>query len=157
MSSNGHLELEPGTHLLPIIVLSELKTTATGLSSQEASRRLETFGTNTLREAEPVKPLAILASQFNSFVVWLLIGAGIVSGLLGEWIDSIAILAIVILNACIGFFQEYRAERAISALKSMTAPRAKVWRDGQLAAIPAIHVVPGDIIDLEAGRRMRGS
>ena len=145
-------DIPPAWHTLPSeTVLHELDATLTGLTNEEANRRLETYGPNTLREAPPINPLVILVSQFNSFVVWLLIGAGIVSGLLGEWIDSIAIIAIVILNALIGFFQEYRAERAIAALKSMTAPRAKVWRDGQLAALPAIDVVPGDIIDFEAG------
>ena len=142
----------PAWHTLsPEAVLHELDVTRMGLTTAEARHRLGIYGPNTLREAPPISPLVILLSQFNSFVVWLLIGAGIVSGLLGEWIDTIAIITIVILNALIGFFQEYRADRAIAALKSMTAPRAKVWRDGQLAALSAVDVVPGDIIDFEAG------
>ena len=132
-------------------VLGNLSATFTGLTTTEGARRLQEYGPNTLQEAPPINPLVILLGQFKSLVVWLLIGAGVVSGIMGEWIDSIAIIAIVALNALIGFFQEYRAERAIAALKSMTAPRAKVWRDGQVVSLAAVDVVPGDVIDLEAG------
>ncbi|HEX5082573.1 MAG TPA: cation-translocating P-type ATPase, partial [Blastocatellia bacterium] len=117
----------------------------------EAARRLQQFGPNALHEAAAVHPFTILLGQFKSLVVWILIGAGVISGLLGEWIDSIAIISIVILNAVIGFYQEYSAERAIAALKKMTAPHAKVWRDGRVVVIPAVEIVSGDIIELEAG------
>jgi P-type Ca2+ transporter type 2C len=132
-------------------VLENLSTTPTGLTTVEVARRLQEYGTNTLQEARPINPLVILFGQFKSLVVWLLIGAGVVSGIMGEWIDSIAIIAIVILNALIGFFQEYKAERAIAALKSMTAPRARAWRDGQVVSLAAVDIVPGDVIGLEAG------
>ncbi len=132
-------------------VLERVAATRDGLSSAEAARRLQEHGPNALREAEPINPLAILLSQFNSLVIWILIGAGVVSGFLGEWIDSIAIIAIVILNAIIGFYQEYSAERAIAALKKMTAPRAKVRRDGRAVMLPSAEIVPGDIIEIEAG------
>jgi len=132
-------------------VLEQLLVTAEGLSSEEATQRLQQCGPNALRETEPIHPLAILLGQFNNLVIWLLIGAGIVSGLLGEWIDCIAILTIVVLNAVIGFFQEYKAERAIEALKKMTSPRARVRRDGGVVMLSAVEIVPGDIIELEAG------
>ena len=132
-------------------VLQQINVTAEGLSTEAAKQRLQQYGPNALREAKPISPLTILLGQFKSLVVWLLIGAGVISGLLGEWVDSIAILTIVVLNAVIGFFQEYRAERAIAALKKMTAPQAKVHRDGNVVMLPAVEIVPGDIIELAAG------
>lgn len=90
-------------------------------------------------------------SQFKSLIIWILLIAGIVSSILGEALDAIAIFAIVILNAVIGFYQEYKAEQSISALKKLTAPQGKVWRDGRVTTIPASGIVVGDIISLEAG------
>jgi Ca2+-transporting ATPase len=122
-----------------------------GLSSQEAAGRLEQTGPNELRKGEAISPLSILLSQFRSLVIWVLIGAAIVSAALGEFVDGIAIIAIVLLNAIIGFFQEYRAERAAAALARLTAPRTKVVRGGHAAVIAASGVVPGDVLLLEAG------
>jgi Ca2+-transporting ATPase len=124
---------------------------ARGLASEEAARRLAEFGPNELERGAGISPLAILAQQFRSLVVWLLVGAGLVSGALGEWIDGLAILAIVALNAAIGFFQEFRAERAVAALARLSAPRARVVRDGSSALLPAREVVPGDLLVLDAG------
>ncbi len=152
MAPNSEAPVRHLWHSLPIEnVLERVAATLGGLSTEEGKRRLKEYGPNALRETAAVSPLAILLGQFKSFVVWLLISAGIVSGLLGEWIDSIAIIAIVILNTIIGFYQEYSAERAIAALKKMTAPRAKVWRDGRVVLLPAVEIVPGDIIEVEAG------
>lgn len=122
-----------------------------GLSSRQATARLTTAGPNVLRKGDAISPWAILASQFRSVVIWVLVGAAGVSTLLGELIDGVAIMAIVVLNAVIGFFQEYRAERAAAALARLTAPRAKVVRDGQAAVIAASEVVPGDLLLLDAG------
>ncbi len=122
-----------------------------GLSSEEAKRRLARDGPNEIRRDEPTPPWVILARQLESPVVWLLLGACLVSALLAEVADAVAIGAIVVLNAIVGFFQEFRAERAILALRSMTAPRARVLRDGHAAVIPASEVVAGDILLLEAG------
>lgn len=125
--------------------------TQRGLSAQDATERLAKTGLNELRKGEVVSPLAILAVQFRSLVIWVLIGAAVVSAALGEFVDGIAIIAIVLLNALIGFFQEYRAERAAAALARLTAPRAKVVRGGQTTVIAASEVVPGDLLLLDAG------
>ena len=122
-----------------------------GLSSQEAARRLATNGPNELKEGKRISPLQIFLGQFKSLIIWILIAAGIISGVLGEVVDAIAILAIVVLNAVIGFYQEFNAEKSIAALKKMTAPQAKVRRDGQVTSILASGIVAGDIIELEAG------
>ena len=133
-------------------VLASLKTdSAHGLSAGEASRRLTDAGPNEIRKGEGVSWLKILASQFQSLVIWVLIGAGIVSISLGELADGIAIIAIVVLNAGLGFFQEYRAEQAAAALAQLTAPRARVVRDGHAQQIAASEVVPGDVLLLDAG------
>lgn len=139
-------------HQLPVeTVLSQLQVGASGLSPAEAAQRLTRHGPNTLKAGRLVRPLQILARQFKSLILWLLVGAGVVSGLLGEGIDSFAILAIVVLNTLIGFYQEYSAEKAIAALHQLTAPQANVWRDGALLTLPAAEVVPGDILALDAG------
>jgi len=122
-----------------------------GLSSAEAARRLTEFGPNEIRREQASTPLTTLARQFTSPVIWLLLGASALSAALGELLDATAIAAIVILNALIGFLQEHRAERAVMALRSMTAPRARVVRDGHSMVVPAHAVVPGDLLVLEAG------
>jgi Ca2+-transporting ATPase len=132
-------------------VLAQLASTSEGLSSHEAAQRLETNGLNELKEGKPISPLKIFLGQFKSLIIWILIAAGVISGLLGERVDAIAILAIVVLNAVIGFYQEFKAEKSIAALKKMTAPQAKVRRDGQVTSIPASGIVAGDILALEAG------
>lgn len=122
-----------------------------GLASTEAARRLLTGGPNELRKGKRVSPLVILVAQFESLVIWVLIGAAAVSVLMGEVIDGGAIIAIVALNATIGFFQEYRAEKAAAALAQLAAPRARVIRDGHARVLPAEEVVVGDLLLLEAG------
>src|SRR5690606_22450923 len=103
-------------------------------------------GPNTLKEGRRISRLQIFLAQFNSLIVWILIAAGVISGLLGEGVDAVAILAIVVLNAIIGFYQESQAEQSIAALKKMTAPQAKVRRDGQVAVVAAADIVIGDIL-----------
>ncbi len=132
-------------------VLAQLRSSAAGLSAQEAAQRLAADGPNELKEAKHISPLQIFLGQFKILIVWILIAAGVISGVLGEVVDAAAILAIVVLNAAIGFYQEYSAEKSIAALKKMTAPRAKVRRDGQIASIPASDIVAGDILALAAG------
>ncbi len=125
--------------------------TRNGLSAAEAAHRLNEAGPNELRRQRAVSPVQIFAAQFKSLVIWVLIGVAAVSAALGEMIDSIAIITIVVLNACIGFFQEYRAEQAVAALARMTAPRARVVRDGHSLVVPAAEVVRGDVLMLESG------
>jgi Ca2+-transporting ATPase len=122
-----------------------------GLGEEVAAQRLVEFGPNRLLEVGRVPAWRQFASQFTEFMVLVLIGAAIVSGVLQEWIDAVAILAIVVLNAVLGFVQQYRAERALEALKKMAAPLATVIRDGNLSSIPAEELVPGDVIALVMG------
>jgi P-type Ca2+ transporter type 2C len=122
-----------------------------GLSSAEAKIRLEKAGPNALRTL-PKKPYhQFLAAQFKSTLVLLLLAAGGISLFMGETVDALVIYAIVVLNALIGSIQEFNADKAIDALKSMTSPRAKVKRNGQLMVVAAEEIVPGDWITLEAG------
>ncbi|MCM8779255.1 MAG: calcium-translocating P-type ATPase, SERCA-type, partial [Candidatus Omnitrophica bacterium] len=122
-----------------------------GLSSQEARIRLDKYGPNQLKEKKGSSPLSIFFEQFRDFIVWVLIGAALVSGFLKEWVDALAIIAIVILNAILGFIQEYRAEKSLAALKKLSSPTSKVIRDGQHSIISSSELVPGDLIELEAG------
>ncbi len=135
----------------PDEVLAQFASRVEGLSSREAAERLVVDGPNELKEGQRIGPLQILFGQFKSLIIWILIAAGVISGVLGERVDAIAILAIVVLNALIGFYQEFNAEKSIAALKKMTAPKAKVRRGGQVASIPASGIVAGDILALEAG------
>ncbi|OGV62637.1 MAG: hypothetical protein A3K19_08640 [Lentisphaerae bacterium RIFOXYB12_FULL_65_16] len=123
----------------------------TGLTSTEADQRLRTYGPNQLHEKKGPGPWRLLFSQFDDFIVWVLIGAAVVSGVLGEWIDCLAIVGIVILNAILGFIQEYRAEKALAALRKLSSPNSKAWRDGTQRVLPSAQLVPGDVVELEAG------
>jgi Ca2+-transporting ATPase len=124
---------------------------AAGLSAVDAAARLEEYGDNTLIEAPPVPLWRKIARQFAELVIWILIAAAVISAIMGEWADTAAIAAIVIVNALIGFFQEERAMQALAALRKLSTPLVRVMRDGHLMAIPAREVVPGDHIELEAG------
>jgi len=133
-------------------VSNELRSSQEGgLTQDEAGRRLRDHGPNELPQAPPASPLKLLLEQFSNLIVWVLIGAAIVSGLLQEWVDAAAILAIVILNAILGFVQEYRAKRSLEALKQMIVVTARVFRDGALVSLPARELVPGDLVQVEAG------
>jgi Ca2+-transporting ATPase len=122
-----------------------------GLSSQQATELLARHGHNQLEEAPPTPAWKRFLSQFKELVVLILIAAAVIAGIAGEWIDTVAILAIVLLNGVIGYLQEARAEQALAALKKLSAPSAKAIRDGQLQSIPASDLVPGDRVELEAG------
>ena len=122
-----------------------------GLSSAAAAARLEQAGPNELREKKGRSPLAIFLDQFKSLMIGVLIAAALISGFLEEWVDALAILAIVILNAILGLVQEYRAEKSLAALKRLSAPSAKAIRDGAPSILPARELVPGDLVEIEAG------
>ncbi|MDS1029630.1 calcium-transporting P-type ATPase, PMR1-type [Bacillota bacterium LX-D] len=125
-----------------------------GLSSKEAQIRLDEVGPNLLQQRKKIAPLYIFLEQFKDFMVLVLIAAALVSGMLGEIADAITILAIIILNAILGFVQEFRAEKSMEALKNLAAPTATVLRDGKIQSIAARDLVPGDVIELEAGDRI---
>ncbi|GDX81787.1 hypothetical protein LBMAG42_35980 [Deltaproteobacteria bacterium] len=126
-------------------------TPATGLTAAEAAERLEKTGPNELRREAVTSLCRILGRQFASPVIALLAVSSVIALVLGEVADGVAILTIIALNGLIGFFQEYRAERAVLALRAMTAPRARVRRDGHAVVVPAATVVPGDLLLLEPG------
>ena len=132
----------------------EKNKTEMGLSSQRAAELLKEFGPNTLADKKKTGPLKIFAGQFRDIMVLILLAAAGISAFIGEPYDALTIITIVMLNAVLGFIQEYRTEKTLSALKSMTAPTAKVCRDGVMTIIPASELVPGDIISLEAGDRI---
>ncbi len=125
-----------------------------GLSAHEAQQRLQREGPNELPEAPPLSLVKLFFSQFTSVIVWVLIGAAVISGLLEDWLDAAAILAIVLLNGLLGFVQEFRAERSLAALRKMSVATARVFRDGVLRSIPARELVSGDVILLEGGDRI---
>ncbi|MCG3174805.1 MAG: Calcium-transporting ATPase 1 [Myxococcota bacterium] len=122
-----------------------------GLSSKEAATRLRDAGPNLVERERPISPFVLFLGQFKNPFVWLLLAAAIAAAVLREVVDAIAVGAIVIINSLVGFFQEYRAERAVLALRAMTAPRARVLRDGHAIVIPAAEVVPDDVLLLDAG------
>jgi Ca2+-transporting ATPase len=130
---------------------SEGSPSGNGLTTSEAATRLEEFGPNVVERERTASPITLFLAQFKSPVIWLLAGACVIAAALGEIVDAIAIGAIVIINALVGFFQEFRAERAVMALRAMTAPRARVLRDGRVAVISAAEVVPHDVLLLDAG------
>jgi Ca2+-transporting ATPase len=135
------------TKLVPSLATDEEH----GLTDAEAAKRLAQYGANKLQKGKRFSVFAIFLSQFKSLVIWVLIGAAGISVALGETIDGIAILAIVILNAVIGFIQEFRAEKAAAALANLAAPHCRVVRNGHSTVIAATEVVPGDILLLEGG------
>ncbi len=122
-----------------------------GLSDEEAASRLERYGPNELVEREQIRPWQILLAQFTETMVVVLIIAAVISLFLGEYIDAIAIAAIVVLNALLGFRQEYQAEQAMAALKKLAVPTVRVRRSGHIREVSAREIVPGDIVILEAG------
>ncbi|TCV84098.1 calcium-translocating P-type ATPase, PMCA-type [Sulfurirhabdus autotrophica] len=130
----------------------KLKTHAqSGLSAAEAEDRLQQHGPNVLQEKPKRSLLRMIVDQFSDFMILVLIGAAVISGMIGDVKDTIAIVVIVFLNAVIGFVQEFRAERAMAALHAMSAVSAKVLRDGVPLELPASEIVPGDVVMLEAG------
>ncbi len=132
-------------------VVARLRTSLSGLTTIDAARRLASAGPNALTAETRVTALHLLIGQFKSVIIWILIGAGVISAVLGDPTDAFAIFAIVVLNAAIGFYQEFRAEQSLAALQQLTAPQATVRRDGKILAIPAAGLVTGDILVLAAG------
>ncbi len=145
-------------HLDPQTTARQLQTDLqSGLPEDAVDARRVKHGPNQLREQKGRTPFGIFLEQFKDFMIWVLIAAALISGLIAfiekseEWVDAVAILAIVILNATLGFIQEHRAERSLQALRKLAAPFSRVIRGGNRRSIPSVELVPGDLIELEAG------
>ncbi|HQE71533.1 MAG TPA: HAD-IC family P-type ATPase, partial [Methanothrix soehngenii] len=135
-------------------VLSKLDSDQKGISSTQAKERLSQHGPNQLESTTKPSPLKIFIGKFKDYMVLVLIFAAIISFIAGETTNAYVILGIVVLVAIIGFVQEYKAEKAMEALREMVAPEADVIRDGQMSTIPAADLVPGDVVFLEAGDKV---
>jgi len=133
-------------------VIGEFGSSLQGLSTEEARNRLEKHGPNELTEKKKKSPFMMFLDQFKDTMILVLIAAAIISGVIGGAADTIAIIVIVVLNAVIGFVQEFRAEKAMAMLRKMAAHSALVMRDGNPVTVPAVHLVPGDVVVLEAGK-----
>jgi len=138
--------------------LRELDTAPDGLTEAEVARRRAQYGANELIERGLKSPWAILWEQATAVMILVLVGAALIKAFVAiqkgeprEWIDAAAIMAIVILNIALGFFQEFRAEKAMAALKKMAAPLVRVRREGRVLDVPSRELVPGDIVLFEAG------
>jgi Ca2+-transporting ATPase len=139
-------------HKLTIEKIFELTgTSAAGLSAKDAAEKIRQYGKNELQEKKKKPAWLLFLHQFKDFMILILIAAAVISGIVGDVIDTIVILVIVLLNAIMGFVQEYRAEKAMAALKKMAAPQATVLRDGHPVHISSAELVPGDVVLLEAG------
>jgi P-type Ca2+ transporter type 2C len=128
--------------------------TTKGLDIEEAEKRLKQYGPNQLAAKQGRSPWSIFFAQFNSIIIWILFAAAIVSGFLKEWVDSLAICGIIILNSILGFIQEFRAERSLAALKELSSPSTRVIRGGKSLSVPSGEIVPGDLVELEAGDKV---
>ncbi len=135
-------------------VLKRLGVSEEGLTSDEAARRLEEVGSNALEVEESTGPLRLLLRQVRNPLIYLLAGAAVLSLFIGHLIDAGVIIGVIVLNTLLGFIQEWRAEGALAALRRMTAPHARVLRNGSPKEINAAEVVPGDILILETGDRV---
>ncbi|EHJ01459.1 ATPase, P-type (transporting), HAD superfamily, subfamily IC [Clostridium sp. DL-VIII] len=130
------------------------KELTSGLSTKEAEKRIKEFGLNELKHHNKTSAVKIFLSQFNDFIVWVLIASTIISGIIGDKADAITILIIVVINAVLGFVQEFRTEKSLEALKELAAPTCKVLRDSSIKIINSIYLTIGDIVILEAGDRI---
>ena len=135
-------------------VLQQLSASPTGLNQTEAQRRLQSFGANRLAESAQQGLLLRFLRQFHNILIYVLLGAALITALLSHWMDTVVILAVVIANAVIGFIQEGKADKAMEAIKEMLSPRAKVLRDGKRMTIDGEALVPGDIVMLESGDKV---
>lgn len=136
-------------------LISQLNTNSEkGLTSQQAQQNLSKYGPNVLKEAKGKNPILMFLSEFTDFLVIILILASVVSFFLGEQVDAAMILVIVLVNAVVGFIQEYRVEKAIQSLKKLVTSNSTLYRDGQLIQIPSSELVPGDLVVIEEGQKI---
>ncbi|MGD9538956.1 MAG: cation-transporting P-type ATPase [Alphaproteobacteria bacterium] len=135
-------------------LLTTLATSRAGLAAEEAAARLSTYGPNSLPEAARRHPVLRFLAQFNNTLIYFLLAAAVAAWILGHHIDAAVIVAVVTINAIVGYIQEDKAEKALSAIRKMISPRASVWRDGRRTSVPVAEIVPGDLVIVEAGDRV---
>jgi magnesium-transporting ATPase (P-type) len=146
---------EAAWHAAPVAEIRDrLGTGPGGLSSEEAARRLHAHGPNELPAAPGPHPIRRLLAQFNNPLIYFLLAAAVAAGSIGHHVDAVVIVAVVLINAMVGFIQEGKAEKALSAIRKMISPHASVLRDAQRVSVPVADLVPGDIVLLEAGDRV---
>jgi Ca2+-transporting ATPase len=138
----------------PEQLFSLLQTTSSGLNEEEAKNRSKKSGLNVLIETKKNSAFLLFISQFKDLMILILAGAALLSGWIGDWTDTLIILGILLLNAILGFVQEYKAEKAMDSLKKLTQTQSKVLRSGKVISIPASQLVVGDVILLEAGNQV---
>ena len=134
--------------------LEHFQSSEIGITRNEARKREQRYGPNELEQQKGTSPLQLFIGQFKSFIIFILMGATIISAALGEWLDATVIFIILILNAVMGFVQEFRAEKSIEALRKMASLKAVVYRDGKEVKVDARELVPGDVIVLETGEKL---
>ena len=135
-------------------VLARLKSKGSGLTEKNARERLNKYGLNELKQIKHLSKIKIFFSQFKSYIIYILVGATIISLIAKEYIDAIIIFVILILNAILGFLQEYKAEKSLEALKKLANPKVIVIRENKEREIDARYLVPGDIIIVNEGSRI---
>ena len=156
-STTDRLDKPPPTdwHTLPHAQVEQtLQSGTRGLSDAEARRRLSQYGPNRLAPPKRRGPLLRLLMQFHNILLYVMIGAAVITALLGHWIDTGVLMMAVVINAIIGFIQEGKAESALDAIRAMLSPHAMVIRDGQRREIDAADLVPGDVVALASGDRV---
>ena len=135
-------------------VLADLGSSRAGLNNKVATERLTRFGPNRLQASAGQHPLMRFLRQFHNVLIYVLLASAVVTGLLGHWIDTGVILAVVMINAAIGALQEGKAERALDAIRSLLSPEALALRDGERRMVPAVELVPGDVVIIQSGDRV---
>ena len=135
-------------------VIAELSIKEQGLTSQEALQRLEKYGENTLPEKKKRSKVEIFLEQFKNYLIFILLIAAIIEIFMGKYTEAIAIFVVLLINATLGYTQEYKAQTSIEALRRISSPKAKVLRDGVRTQIDTVKIVPGDIISLETGDKV---
>jgi magnesium-transporting ATPase (P-type) len=152
---DGERSSEAAWHAAPAAeVCARFETGPGGLSSHEAARRLQAHGRNELPAAPGPHPIRRFLAQFNNPLIYFLLAAAVAAGLIGHHVDALVILAVVVINAIVGFVQEGKAEKALNAIRKMISPQASVLRDGRRLSVPVAGLVPGDLVLLDAGDRV---
>ncbi|MFW2373702.1 MAG: cation-transporting P-type ATPase [Gammaproteobacteria bacterium] len=154
MVNDGDTKTTPWHSIETNSVFEKTSSSVEGLSQQLSHQRLQEFGPNRLRPAKTKGPLARFLAQFHNVLIYVLLGAGVITALLGHWVDSGVILGVVVINAIIGFIQEGKAEKALDAIRNMLSHQALVKRDGKFINLPAEQLVPGDIVSLQSGDKV---